>query len=124
MRAKTIDFERGKNPKQIMGIGGIDPFNQFKVDFKELWDNTISSFDSLVGKTITAEMERYWMDERSHPQQETGEYTIQVESIFNKGIEIYNEHPQNIRPMIIFKSVGDSKNKYKYTGESKISVQG
>lgn len=121
---ENLEFERGRDPKRSLGLGGVDPFGNFKKEFRELWHETLAEFDSMVGKTITAEMEKYWMDERHHPQYDYGEYTIKVERIYNSNIEITNENEQNIRPMIIFVPEGDDINRYKYKGDSKINIEG
>lgn len=121
---ENLEFEKGRNPKTAMGIGGVDPLNEFKKDFKDLWENTLDYFSNMIGKTITAEMEKYWMDEKHMQQYESGEFTIEVESIYNQSIEIMNEHPQNIKPTIYFKPANDEVNRYIYTGESKINIEG
>lgn len=121
---ENLEFERGRNPKSAMGIGGVNPFREFKKDFKQLWEDTLEYFNNMIGKTITAEMEKYWMDEKHIQQTEFGEFTIKVESIYNQSIEIMNEHEQNIRPAIYFKPTDDEVNRYIYTGESNINIEG
>jgi hypothetical protein len=63
MRAKTInelqDFERGLDPRATMEIGGIN-FNQKFNDFVDQWEISIEK--TLVGKTITAKMKKFWTE--------------------------------------------------------------
>lgn len=101
MRAKMvkegINFERGKNPKATMDIGGIDLAEKFKdrlndlemeiggvkVTADEEWYEYVK--ETLVGKRITAEMVRMQtMDIKTGKMQGTqkrGDFTIEVQDV-------------------------------------------
>ena len=101
MRARTVNeaqnFERGKDPKESMGIGGIDLAEEFETRLDELkmgisglkvtedeeWYNYLVKV--LVGKRITAEMTLMpTMDVNTKAmkgKREFGKYTVEVADI-------------------------------------------
>jgi hypothetical protein len=61
MRAKTINkFERGLNPKEAMGIGGVNFGEEFQKEFNEIAKVLLERLKKLKGKTITAEARQYY----------------------------------------------------------------
>jgi hypothetical protein len=130
MRAKTVNednnFERGKNPKAAIGIGGInlseiyqekmdDLFNEIamtKFHANEEWSEFLTK--TFVGKKITAHMTRMVTfnlktKERSLDGQKSGEFTIEVQDI--KPSEDFSDfigRNVNIAPQVI---VADTDNK-------------
>ena len=102
MRAKAVNeekvnFERGRNPKAGLGIGGIHLDKKFldrlndlemelggvKVNADEEWHEYLK--DLLVGKRITAEMTKlHTMNMKTKKMQgesKTGEFSIEVQDI-------------------------------------------
>jgi hypothetical protein len=103
MRAKTVneaqDFERGRNPKATLGVGGIDLASNYEMridDYKkavqmvtmehtEDWKEFLRK--TLVGKTITAEMKQLPQITKSGKSKPSSgmwklkETTIQVQDI-------------------------------------------
>ena len=117
MRAKlveNIDFER-KGPKASMGLGGVDFLNDFAESFIALWEDTLSKIESLAGKTITGDFEKYWSEPGGKIIVEEGNYTLKVLKIYAAYIEIMGPRKNNIRPKIIFSSV-DEDPRYIWTG--------
>ena len=98
MRARTVneaqEFERGKNPKQALGVGGLDLFKDIerrldeldyeigttKFGMSEEWAEDLQKM--LVGKTITADMKKLPKFDTKTKKQVgkwgQGEFTIKV----------------------------------------------
>jgi hypothetical protein len=106
MRAKTVNedqnFERGKNVKAAIGIGGVDvkdiydekkddllrQISMAKTNADEEWEEFLVK--TFRGKKITALMTRMTTfnlttKERSQEGQKTGEFTIEVQDIKPSG---------------------------------------
>ena len=100
MRARTVNedvnFERGRNPKKSMDIGGLDLATDYqrRVDeYRQSVEGTTLSHtdewkeflrDTLVGKNITAEMKKLPTISKSGKTQtpfERGEFTIEVKDV-------------------------------------------
>ena len=97
MRAKTInelqDFERGVDPRAAMGIGGIN-FNERFNNFSEEWKTSIEK--AVLGKSITARMKEFGMDNRGR----SWESGIEMTTIKLKEIDI--SMPQRFSGMDMF----------------------
>jgi hypothetical protein len=130
MRAKTVNednnFERGRNPKAAIGIGGINLFEIYQEKMDDLnneiamtkfhaneeWSEFLTK--TFVGKKITAHMTRMVTfniktKERSLDGQKSGEFTIEVQDI--KPSEDFSDfigRNVNIAPQVI---VADMDNK-------------
>jgi hypothetical protein len=87
MRAKTINFERGLNPKAAMEVGGIALGKELwdkKEEFKKMWKDYIINL--FKGKTVTGSMQKYvtetddkgnmWPHPKGH-----GNYTVKAEQV-------------------------------------------
>jgi hypothetical protein len=61
MRAKSVNFERGVDPKEAMGIGGVDFTKEFLLLFKK-WKDDVEK--ALTGKNISAVLRRLQSDGR------------------------------------------------------------
>ena len=113
MRAKTINevqnFERGKNPRSSLGIGGVQ-FGVEKYKMKEKLKKDWADFvkKTLMGKTITGTFNKLKGDiiERNW-----GEYTVKVKVISNLDID----------DMGIV--VSDENNRYIIPGDGKIFIE-
>jgi hypothetical protein len=101
MRAKTVNedvnFERGRNPKESMGIGGLELSEEFEERMDQLkmkvdgikatededWINYLE--ETFIGKKITAEMTTMpFMNLKSKEmsgKRETGKFSIEVQDI-------------------------------------------
>jgi len=102
MRAKTVNednnFERGRNPKAAIGIGGINLFDIYAEKMEELereismskinsdteWEEYLRN--TFVGKKVTANMTRMVTFDlksanKSLDGQKSGEFTIEVQDI-------------------------------------------
>jgi len=102
MRARTVNedqnFERGKNPKAALGVGGINLYDLYQNKMKDLegeislakintdaeWEEYLRK--NFVGKRITAVMTRMVTfniktKERSLDAQKHGEFTIEIQDI-------------------------------------------
>ncbi len=130
MRAKTINeiqnFERGKNPKSAIGVGGINLSEIYQEKMDELerdiaitkshanleWSEFLTK--TFVGKKITAHMTRMVTfnlktKERSLDGQKSGELTIEVQDIKpSEDLSDYIGRNVNISPQVI---VADMDNK-------------
>lgn len=94
MRAKTINevqnFHRSGNPKAAIDIGGIMPGkvrHEIKQKAEKEWKEFILG---LEGKTITGQFNKIWNkgDKTLEPGEGWGEYTITIEKILNKEIDL------------------------------------
>jgi hypothetical protein len=102
MRAKTVNednnFERGRNPKAAIGVGGINLSEIYQEKMEELerdiaitkshaneeWSEFLTK--TFVGKKITAHMTRMVTfnlktKKRSLDDQKSGEFAIEVQDI-------------------------------------------
>ena len=123
MRARlveNINFER-KGPKASMALGGVDFLNSFAESFIDLWEDTLIKVESLVGKTITGEFEKYWVESGGRSFNEEGNYTFKVTKIYASNIKIMEPSENNIRPQIIFSTEGEYP-RYIWT-EGKIYIE-
>ena len=90
------NFERGANPKKTMGIGGLDLAKDYKdriEEYKMAVSGTTLSHtdewkeflkDTLIGKTITAEMKKLPVIGKSGKTETkfvNGEFTIQIQDV-------------------------------------------
>ena len=71
---ENLDFERGQDPKAAMDLGGIN----FEDQFRKFYDEWTKSIESLIGKTITADVTRHWMDENHMSKYEEGTQTLKI----------------------------------------------
>lgn len=100
MRAKSVNetqnFERGKDPKKTLGIGGINLFDRYEEDLNDLkmslsmtklttneeWEDFLVK--TLVGKTITANMNKLATVSKegtTASKAEKGEFTITIKDV-------------------------------------------
>lgn len=129
MRARTVNedvnFERGQNPKESMGIGGLDLAEEFderldglkmqiggiKVTEDEEWYEYLKK--TLVGKNITAELTlmptMHVKTKKMSGKRETGKFSIKVKDIdiTDNLSDIVDSNFTRSYPKII---VADSKN--------------
>jgi len=64
MKAKTVNesisFERGSNPKRVLGIGGIIPskyYEKIQNEARENWKKYLN--DTFIGKNVTGIMSQW-----------------------------------------------------------------
>lgn len=94
---ESVNFERGKNPKSALGVGGIVLSNELEEKVDELkyeiamqvkgvsdeWAEWLR--ETFVGKTITAQMKHHpsvnMETKKSSPSKGSGEFTIKVQDI-------------------------------------------
>ena len=141
MRARTVNeevnFERGQDPKESMGIGGInlaDEYDEKMYELKYSLDATKEKYDIeweeyvgevLRGKTITAEMTKMPTMDKSGAmsgKHERGKFTVKVQDVkpsdeFSKNIGS-NVH---IMPSIIVADIDN--NIYQMKMDQKISFR-
>ena len=53
MRAKPVNFERGKDPKQTMGIGGFDPMEVYRETYEKGYQDWKDFMEFFVGKNVS-----------------------------------------------------------------------
>ena len=84
MKAKkvyeNIEFERGRDPKATLGVGGIN-FQKMFDELLDEWMDTVKG--SIVGKTISGEFTKYLGVVRYQMQKESGPMTVKVVSAEN-----------------------------------------
>ena len=101
MRARTVNeeqkFERGKNPKEALGVGGLDLYNdvvqrvedldyeigQVKFGLDEKYQEDLEKM--LVGRTITAYMEKLMTINpktgKTVSKSGRGDYTVKIADV-------------------------------------------
>ena len=77
MRANPVNFERGKDPKSSIGLGGIN----YEEKFQKLYNEWAESMNKWKGKTITANMTKHWSEPGGKFFDNEGIYTIEVSKV-------------------------------------------
>lgn len=116
MRARIInekqEFHRSGNPKVALEIGGT-LLGKIRTDIKRKAEKEWKDFIfSLVGKTITGQLNKIWVksdssDQPFKPGPGWGQYTIEIEKIWDtdnielnmQGIEVYSDGAMYIIPL-------------------------
>jgi hypothetical protein len=78
---ESINFERGLGAKQSLGIGGFVPGEQYLQIYNEFIKNYKEFINSLVGKTISGEMEIWFNYQPGWNFGRKKNYRVKVSSI-------------------------------------------
>ena len=80
---ETINFQKKRNPKKTLDVGGIDLWKEYK-EMKKRQENEWKNYlnDLLVGKTVSGNMLRVnYTQSLTNPTFDNGEFTFKVKSV-------------------------------------------
>ena len=140
---ESVNFERGKNPKSALGVGGVVLVNELEEKVEELeyqiamevkgvsdeWAEWLR--DTFVGKTITAQMHHHpamnMETKKNSPSKGSGEFTIEVQDIVpGDSIEDMFDKEKYARPITeqTVMVVDTDNNIYSIKVKDKIYIEG
>jgi hypothetical protein len=100
MKAKTVNFERGLNPKQSMGTGGIALGKLLwdrKEEYKKMWKDEI--INMFQGKTVSGLMHKYVVGKDDNDMifpkyVETKKYTVKADSVIVSDVTLSGDYAE------------------------------
>jgi hypothetical protein len=111
---ETISFQRGKNPKEVLGIGYV---NKLKEDLRKLYSATFRIFNSPIDIMIVEKDKKFlvWINSRGNKfMNAIIRDVLEFKSTKENVNDILNKYEFKIKKLSIYDSLNFFKNKYKF----------